>query len=284
LSSEKKYFKTARTQRLREAELSAADARTISDIEEFGCSVVNVAASRAGLGWAYTIGIFDTCGSPELITVGLPPEVADFALTAAAKWMRAGSDLTKRRHRELVGRVECEFRAVDQRWPEHLMDWAVWYYNRADFPVLQLVYPDGEGRFPEDKDFDTEYAQPLMQPASPMTKIENDFWASADPKSSLFDWKFPDPPHTGVYLSQAVHSGLEPVTYVSHDVEDGAWQFLGDSRAGDGGPALSCFHHAIDRDPSLAELADLPAGWCAQRAGARQPWVRSKHASDSEAS
>jgi hypothetical protein len=66
-----------------------------------------------------------------------------------------------------------------------------------------------------------------MQPGAPMTPVEEDFWASADPSSSLFDWEFPDPPHTGVNLSKAVHAGVEPITYVSHDADESAWQFLG---------------------------------------------------------
>jgi hypothetical protein len=74
-----------------------------------------------GLGWSYTIGIFDTCGKPEIITVGLPPEVAHFALNEAAKLMRAGADLTRGRHRDLVGRVECEFCPVDPKWITQLM-------------------------------------------------------------------------------------------------------------------------------------------------------------------
>jgi hypothetical protein len=36
-----------------------------------------------------------------------------------------------------------------------------------------------------------------MQPDAPITRVEDDFWASQDRKSSLFNWKFPDPPHTG---------------------------------------------------------------------------------------
>ncbi len=141
------------------------------------------------------------------------------------------------------------------------MGWTNWYYRGEDYPVLQAVYPDLKNNFPEDEGFDQNFAQPLMQPNAPMTRTEEDFWASADPESSLFDWKFPDPPHTGVYLSKAVHEGTEPVTYVSHDEDDGAWQFLGDSMSDGGGPVIVCFHHPIDVDPSLKELIDLPLGW-----------------------
>ena len=165
-------FETARTRKFRQAALRPEDERTIGHIEQFGCSVVSVTRKNYGLGWSYTIGTFDTCGKPELITVGLLPNTAHFALNEAAKLSRAGVDLTKGRHRDLVGEVECEFRPVDQKWVAHLMDWAVWYYSGADFPVLQAVYPDLENRFPEDEQFNKAFEQPLMQPAAKMTKVE----------------------------------------------------------------------------------------------------------------
>lgn len=89
--------------------MSQNDERTISHIEEFGRSVVNVARTDHGLGWSYTVGIFDTCGKPEIITVGLLPATAHFALNDAAKLLRAGVDLTQGRHHELIGEVDCEF-------------------------------------------------------------------------------------------------------------------------------------------------------------------------------
>ena len=262
--------------------MSPADARTIGHIEEHGCSVLNVKRSQYGLGWAYTIGVFDTCGKPEIITVGLPPETAHFSLNEAANLLRAGVDLTKSRHRDIVGKVECEFRPVGRKWIEQLMGWAIWYYGGSEFPVLQAVYPDLENRFPENQQFDSQFEQPLMQPSAPMTKVENDFWASTDPKSSLFDWKFPDPPHTRVFLSEAVHKGAEAITFVSHDAEDGAWQFLGDSMSDGGGPVISCFHHPIDQDTTLTELADLPLGWYAEREKVGKPWVRKQRTPEEE--
>ena len=215
MDSSNKKFETARTRKFRATELSSEDERTIGHMEEFGCSVVNVKRTNYGLGWAYTIGVFDTCGQPEIITVGLLPETAHFALNQAAKLLRAGVDLTKGRHRDMVGEVECEFRPVDPKWIKQLMGWAVWYSEGDDFPVLQAVYPDLKNRFPEDEGFDTAFEQPLMQPGAAMTRVEDDFWASNDEKSSLFKWKFPDDPHTRAFLSETVHKGTEDVTYVS---------------------------------------------------------------------
>jgi len=139
--------------------LSERDERTISHVEEFGCSVVNVTRTKYGLGWSYTVGVFDTSGKPEIITVGLLPETAHFTLNEAAKLQRAGVDLTTGRHRDLIGQVDCEFRPVDRKWVEHLMGWALWYYDGDDFPVVQAVYPDLQNRFLEDEGFDKSFEQ-----------------------------------------------------------------------------------------------------------------------------
>jgi hypothetical protein len=191
-------FETERTRRFRERNLSEWDQRTISHIEGFGCEAVQVLGRTAGLGWSYTVGMYDTCGKPEVITIGLFEETAHFALNEAAHRLRGGINLAKGRHRDLVGQVECDFRPVDPKWVRHLMNWAIWYYDGAEFPVLQLVYPDLENRFPEEPDFDEDFRQPLLQPDAAETEMERGFWARADPESSLFNWKFPDAPDTTV--------------------------------------------------------------------------------------
>jgi len=275
-------FTTERTRRFRAGQLTERDERTITNIETFGCEIVQVKSTGAGPGWSYTLGVYDTCGKPEVIAVGLYENTAHFLLNEAAKRLRDGVNLLEGRHRDMVGEVECEFRPADPKWVKHLMGWALWYYEGSEVPVIQAVYPDRENRFPEDPEFDEVFRQPLLRPDRPFTRIESDFWASADPASSLFDWKFLDPPHKLVFLSEAVHSGAEAITYVSHDLEDGAWQFLGDSMAGEGKPVLVCFRHPVDQDHSLKELADLPLGWWAERSKRGDPWIRHQHDSDGD--
>jgi hypothetical protein len=64
--------------------------------------------------WSYKVGVFDTSGKPEIITVGRLPETGHSALNEAAKRLRAGVDLTAGRHRDLVGQVDCEFRPLTE--------------------------------------------------------------------------------------------------------------------------------------------------------------------------
>jgi hypothetical protein len=217
-----------------------------------------------------------------VITVGLDVETAGYLLNEAARRLRGGIDLTIGRHRDMIGDVECEFRPVSARWVKHVMNLAMWYYGEDDFPVLQAVYPDLENRFPEEPGFDEAFEQPMLQTDAPQTSLEQNFWASGDPEHRFIDWKFPDPAHKMVFLSDAVHTGAEPVTFVLHDIEDGAWQFLGDSMTGGEDPVVVCFHHPIDNDQSLSELADLPLGWYAERAAPGEPWVRHKQDREEE--
>ena len=131
------------------------------------------------------------------------------ARAAATRHLRCrGVDLTRDRHSGMVGKVDCEFLPVEPKWVGHVMNWALWYYDGTEFPVLQLVYPDLENRFPQDEGFDRRFEQPLMQPNRPMASAEKDFWASNDPDSSLFNWKFPDGPHSAVFVSAMVNEGL----------------------------------------------------------------------------
>jgi hypothetical protein len=223
-------------------------------------------------------------GFPELITVGLPLKVAHSALAYAVDNMKAGHDLTNGRYREIVGEVEAEFSPVAQRWFRHVMCRTDWYYGygQKEIPVLQLIYPDLENRFQWEDGFNSYFRQPMLAPDTKDGQTEKDFWSANDPKSSLFNWKFPDPPDTRVFLSETVHAKEEPITYVAHDKTDGAWQFLGDKMSDGGSPVISCFHHPVDDDRTLEELADLPLGWYAVRDKPGEPWTRAELPPDEE--
>lgn len=279
MEMEQRKFATARTRELLAGTLDEQELKAVKDVETWGCHIVQVNGGPRKPDWTFSLGVYDTCGKPEVIVVGLKPDTAARAVNYAVDALRSGTDLTVGRHREIVGEVEVIFRKVDPMWVQHLMGWASWYQGDWNFPVLQLIYPDLENRFPWEEGFTEYFRQPLLQADALQTKVEKDLKDSADPDSSLFDWKFADDPHTSACLSKTVHTGEEPVLYVSHDA-DGDWQFLGESMANGGGPVIVCLHHPIDADASLKELWDLPLGWVAERDAVGAPWVRSEHVSE----
>ena len=65
-----------------------------------------------------------------------------------------------------------------------------------------------------------------------------------------------------------------PILLVTHDADDGAWQFLngqGDTDDTDSAMVVAPAEVAA-LDPSVGELAELPLGWRAWRETVDQPW------------
>ncbi|UVW29200.1 DUF4262 domain-containing protein [Massilia sp. H6] len=60
---------------------------------------------------------------------------------------------------------------------------------------------------------------------------------------------------------------------VTHDVK-GDWQFLDAGSEQPGECRRMCLGCIVERDPTLAQLGDLPPGWSAHRAGLDAPWER----------
>lgn len=189
--------------------------------------------------------------------------------------MRRGIDVTQERQKELIANVECELRIVDPRWIQRLMNFSNWYNGNTEYPTLQVIYPDLQNRFQWEEGFDNRFIQPLLQASAPYTPVERQFWDSTGKDTERFpNWKFADKPHTKAFISKAIKDGEEWITYVTHDLSDGAWQILGKTGVDSGGPELSCLHRMVEQDPTLAELADLPRGWSAERDAPGTPWER----------
>jgi len=277
--------KTKRTRSLRTQKLEPDEEKLVDDIEKYGCHVVQVSAGNGFPGWSFTIGLEELLGVPELIVIGLKDEVAHSLLNECAHRLQEGIRLgPRRRERGLLSDVECEFRPVEKRWLKQTMGYAAWFYGGDDFQALQCVYPDLANRFPWEEGFSKDWRsrQPLLFPHSLPPNVEQDFWAANDPESSLHDWKFNDPPHTGVFTTKQVMNGQDSVTRAFHDTVDGAWQFLGPGDARREDFAYVCFHHIIDKDSTIGGLADLPLGWCAWRETVTAPWIREVAPPESE--
>jgi hypothetical protein len=88
------------------------------------------------------------------------------------------------------------------------------------------------------------------------------------------DWKFPDPEDLATFTERAIVERERPVLYAAHDVSDGGWQFLTGGELSEAGVQLVSLAQIVELDPSLAQLADLPLGWHAERVTAESAWVR----------
>lgn len=67
----------------------------------------------------------------------------------------------------------------------------------------------------------------------------------------------------------------QPILHVSHDEEDGAWQFhTGAQKVSAATAMVVALAEIVERDPSICDLADLPCGWFADRDAVGSPWTR----------
>jgi len=87
-------------------------------------------------------------------------------------------------------------------------------------------------------------------------------------------WEFLQPRNLAVITVDRIIAGSNPVLYVSHDEDDGGWQFLDGAVLADAQARVVGLGEMVDSDPTLAELADLPEGFVASRLTKDDDWVR----------
>jgi hypothetical protein len=88
------------------------------------------------------------------------------------------------------------------------------------------------------------------------------------------DWPFADPRSVAVFTTANVIERGDPVLLVTHDSEDGAWQFLCGKTSHTRDARIVALEEAVGRDQTLRQVADLPFGWRAKRDYVGGPWTR----------
>ena len=85
-------------------------------------------------------------------------------------------------------------------------------------------------------------------------------------------WAFGPPPNLAVITVRQVVEGSLPILYVSHDADDGGWQFLTGLALEAGDVKVVSLAYIVKLDPSIAILAALPKGHMATRASVDDSW------------
>jgi hypothetical protein len=88
------------------------------------------------------------------------------------------------------------------------------------------------------------------------------------------DWPFDDPENLAVFTLKRLVQGGSPILRVTHDEDDGGWQFLDVGEVSMDEASLVSLREITRLDPSILELADLPVGWIAERDAPGEPWRR----------
>ena len=89
-------------------------------------------------------------------------------------------------------------------------------------------------------------------------------------------WPFDDPPNLAVFTLVPIIDRSSPILLVSHDADDGGWQFLDGEEVAMSGVLIVWLGFMARLDPSIGQLADLPLGWDTRRADPDSPWQRAR--------
>jgi hypothetical protein len=90
---------------------------------------------------------------------------------------------------------------------------------------------------------------------------------------SAHPWPFDQPRNCAVFTTRQVLEREEPILRVTHDTDDHGWQFLGRGARAEDAKIIS-LEEAVELDPSVLQIADLPVGWHAWRSSVEEPWIR----------
>ena len=89
-------------------------------------------------------------------------------------------------------------------------------------------------------------------------------------------WPFPDPEETEVVTLDRIVRREAPILLVSHDIDDGGWQFVDGNQVFEEDGEVVLLGEIAQLDPTVIDLADLPIGWHAWRPSRDQPWRRAQ--------
>lgn len=121
-------------------------------IDRYGWVVVQIGEDDEGAGFSYSAGIHEKTGGPELLIVGLKPELAHSVINDYGHRLEAGERFEPGfRYPGLIASFKASsfIEATDPAALADYVCWTDWFYRRQPFPLLQLVYPStADGAFP----------------------------------------------------------------------------------------------------------------------------------------
>ena len=92
-------------------------------------------------------------------------------------------------------------------------------------------------------------------------------------KENSIDFPFYDAPNTATFTCCHVIENNEPILYVSHDEDDGAWQFLCGKKHKENEARIVSLYSVYLKDKSIEALADMPCGYYAERKDKNAEWI-----------
>ena len=229
-------------------------ANILKDIEEHRVHIAFVESDGYSPRFGYSIGLYKEFNHPELIIIGLDPESTGSIINNAKEEIEKGTRFTEGvNYPGFLIELPVQFVDVKKEHYADYLGYAGWYNdNSMDFPTLQIVWSDRDGKFPWEPKFNQnfKFKQPLLDRNT--------------------EFKFLEESNLGVFTTSDVLVGT-PIKYVYHD-EEGDWQFHSKKDPDLSKAKLVCLEELVKMDRTLNEIYYLNYGESAERKSIGDKW------------
>src|SRR5688572_26146623 len=109
-------------------------------------------------GFVYSIGLYKKFNHPEIICFGLKTEVMAGILNDVCDRAKNGETIEKGKfYSGFLVDYDIQFIEVAKEYYQNYVGYAGWFYDLTfDFPLLQLVWPDKQNKFPWEEEFNPD--------------------------------------------------------------------------------------------------------------------------------
>ena len=129
--------------------LDAPEKVFIENIRNHGWFGTHVFSEGDSLAFSYTTGLWLREQAPELVVFSLDQNIAHQILCDIVNDLRNGKAFPRGAYvPDIFANGGAYFFPVAKRHYRLHFGWSRWFYDGDEFPCLQLVWPDREGRFP----------------------------------------------------------------------------------------------------------------------------------------
>ena len=142
------------------------DKNLLKTLESVGWHNVHISEEGNSPAFAFSIGHFYKFNHPEVIVIGLKPEISQQLLNIVAiKVVGANTKIEPyKEYTDMTEGLSLVFIPVSLEHYGEYLGYANWFYGSMPkpYPVLQMVWPDRAGIFPWEKGYDKRFLQ--LQP------------------------------------------------------------------------------------------------------------------------
>lgn len=137
--------------------------KALENIEKYGCHILTIPEDDLP-GFSYSIGIEKNLNKPELIIVGLKPELSKSIINKCYFRLKNGEVILPNRfYPDFLEGFEIYTIEVAKKHYREYFGWGYWLYQNWDFRVLQIIWPSTDDKWPwHEKTEFYEWAQPVL--------------------------------------------------------------------------------------------------------------------------